>query len=214
MLPAAAAAGVLVGNDGGAAPDKALVAALKQQGARAAQPVAAATPAAAAAVADTAASGPVTSDFTAARGFVVRLKALPGGTDAAAVAAAKKAAKRHGATKVGVLVTKDFTLKPAVKAPFMVYSGPYPSRTAADAARSKLGKAYPGAQVVAVKTPSSGGVHAARAAKIAAEDAVVRKHPTQQQETQGGQIVKQIQAKQGKSYVEQQQQLPDTIVVP
>ena len=42
----------------------------------------------------------------------------------------------------------------------------------------------------------------------------LQKHPTAQQKSTGAQIVKQIQAKRGKSYVEQQQKLPDTIVIP
>ena len=43
---------------------------------------------------------------------------------------------------------------------------------------------------------------------------MIRKHPTAKQKSDGAKIVQQIQSKRGKSYVEQQQKLPDTIVVP
>jgi hypothetical protein len=39
-------------------------------------------------------------------------------------------------------------------------------------------------------------------------------HPTAKQKVQGAKIVQEIQARKGKSYVQQQRNLPDTIVVP
>jgi SPOR domain len=196
LLPVAAAAGVLAGRSG-SGDDDAVLAAIKASNARAAR-VSAAAPAA------TVASVTPTNDFTRSHGWVVRLKPLT---------AAAAAADTPSGT--GVLVTKGYTLKPATRAAYVLFAGPYGSRAAAARARKRLVKRYPDATVVEVRRAAKGAAGGSgRAARIAAEDAVVRKHPTAQQKADGAKIVQQIQAKRGKSYVEQQQQLPDTIVIP
>ncbi|MEA2295040.1 MAG: hypothetical protein QOE86_2679 [Solirubrobacteraceae bacterium] len=211
LLPLAAAGGVLAGR-GGSGSDSALLAAVKAQDARLARASAAAPATTGSTTSPASAPGAPTSDFTGADGFVVRLRVLPAGTDAAGAAAAKLAARRAGAANAGVLVTRGLRLKPAVAAPYLVYAGPYPTRAAAAAARKRLAKRFPQATVVQVRRPATG--RTSRAGGIAAADAVIRKHPTAQQKADGAKIVQQIQAKKGKSYVQQQQQLPDTIVVP
>jgi hypothetical protein len=204
LLPVAAAAGVLVGRSGGS-DDQAVLAALKASDARAAR--AAAAPAATAtAVASVA---PVTGDFSGTHGWIVRLKTL----DATAAAAATPKG-------TGVLVTAGYTLKPAGKtAAYVLFAGPYRSRAAASKARRRLVERYPDAAVVEVrraKAATAGATRAggSRAARVAAEDAAAAKPPTAAQKAEGAKIVQQIQAKRGKSYVEQQQKLPDTIAVP
>ena len=199
LLPAAAALGVLVGKHNSGS-DKDLIAALRSAPAAAAAGTTASTAAAA-----------VTSDFTLGSGYVVRLQKLPSTTSAADVAKAKSAARAKGATGVGVIDPQDFKLKPSSGKDFVIYSGQFKTRAAAQRALKKLKKHFPKAVVVTVGSPIGGHD---KAAKIAAEDAVIRKHPTAKQKADGAKIVQQIQSKQGKSYVEQQQKLPDTIVIP
>jgi len=199
LLPAAAALGVLVGNHRSGS-DKQLLAALRAQPATASS-----------SKTTTAAAASVTSDFTLGTGYVVQLRTLPAGSDVAAVAKAKRAARVKGAPDLGVIVPSDFKLTPSPHGADVLYSGQFRTRAAARKALAKLRRRFPKATIVQVGSPLGGHDKAAR---IAAEDAVIRKHPTAQQKTEGARIVQQIQSKRGKSYVQQQQQLPDTIVVP
>jgi hypothetical protein len=200
LLPVAAALGVLAGRHNSGS-DKDLIAALK------------AAPAAAGATAPTANAGAatVTSDFSLGSGYVVALQRLSSSSSAADVAKAKSAARSKGAKSVGVIDPQDFRLKPSSGKDFVIYSGQFKARAAAERALKKLRKAFPKASIVTVGSPIGGHD---KAAKIAAEDAVIRKHPTAKQKSDGAKIVQQIQSKRGKSYVEQQQKLPDTIVIP
>lgn len=209
-LPLAAAFGVLVGRTSGDGNDQVL-AALRAQKA----PIVQVGGAGAAAATSATADGTITSDFTLARGFVVRLSTLPQSASPANVHAAEAAARKAGAKAVGVLVASDFTVQPATKDGYVVYAGQYHARAAAQKALGRLRKAFPKAVVVAVR-PAAGAVPKGEAAKEAAalNHVVVRKHPSQQQKQEGAQVVQQIQSRKGKSYVEQQQQLPDTVVVP
>jgi hypothetical protein len=207
LLPVAAAAGVLVGhrNDGA---DPNLVAALKAQQAALAKggPATAATP-----VADIKA---LSSDFARAKGFVVQLRTLPfDTTDQAAADKAKADAEGKGAADVGIINPDDFTLKPASGGDYVVYSGEFKTRAEATKALKKLVKKFPDATVVAVK-PLSTSVGGESLKGTVDEGTVYRAHPTKQQEDEGAKVVQDIQSKQGKDYVDQQQQLPDTIVVP
>ena len=199
LLPAAAALGVLAGKHNSGS-DKDLIAALR------AAPATAAAGTTASHVAAT-----VTSDFTLGSGYVVRLQTLSSTTSAADVAKVKSADRAKGAPHVGVIDPQDFKLKPSSGKDFVIYSGQFKTRAAAQRALHRLRKSFPKAVVVTVGTPITGHD---KAAKIAAEDAVIRKHPTAKQKSDGAKIVQQIQSKQGKSYVQQQQKLPDTIVVP
>jgi hypothetical protein len=153
----------------------------------------------------------VTSDFSLGTGYVVQLRRLAAGTTAAGVAKAKSAARAKGAKDVGIIDPRDFKLKPRAGREYVLYSGEFKTRAAAQAALKRLKKAFPHAVVVSVGSKVGGHDKAAR---IAAEDAVVRRHPTAKQKADGAKIVRQIQSTRGKSYVQQQQKLPDTIVVP
>jgi hypothetical protein len=200
LLPAAAALGVLVGNHNSGS-DKELLAALRSAPAAASSTTANASDAA----------STVTSDFSLGTGYVVQLRKLPAGTSAAEVAKSKSAARAKGAKDVGIIDPQDFKLKPSAGKQYVLYSGEFKTRAAAQRALKKLKKNFPQALVVSVGSKVAGHD---KAAKIAAEDAVIRKHPTAKQKADGAKIVQQIQAKRGKSYVEQQQKLPDTIVIP
>ncbi|MCW2967938.1 MAG: hypothetical protein JWM71_1710 [Solirubrobacteraceae bacterium] len=209
MLPVAAAIGVMVGrHGGGGTSDAQLLAALRAQGA---------TGGGAAAQSSTASAAAINSDFSLAKGYVVKLSTLPGkGTTAAAVAKAKSAAKAKGAKAVGVINPSDFVLSPSTGSAYLLYSGQFKTKAQADKALSTLKHRFPGASVVQVKpTASSSGGSAKTAGKITTSAAVAtQEHPTAKQKTDGARIVQQIQAAKGKSYVQQQRQLPDTIVVP
>lgn len=202
LLPVAAALGVLVGRhgSGSGADDKQLLAALR------AQPGAGSSGAT-----TTTAETAVTSDFTLGTGYVVQLRTLPSSSTSAAVASAKSAARAQGAKDVGVIVASDFKLTPSPNGADVLYAGQFRTRAAAARTLKQVRKRFPKAIIVSVGSPLGGHD---KAAKIAAEDAVVRKHPTAKQKADGAKIVQQIQARRGKSYVQQQQKLPDTIVVP
>jgi hypothetical protein len=208
LLPIAAAAGVLVGTRNDEA-DPNLVAALKAQQAALAK----AGPATAAAAAPVAATKALESDFPRSKGFVVQLQTLPfKTTDRAAADQAEAAAKGKGAADVGLINPDDFKLKPASGGDYVLYSGAFKTKTEASKALEKLKKSFPDAKVVSVGPLSVGGGGSLKG--TVDEDTVIRAHPTKQQEVEGAQVVQDIQSKVGKDYVEQQQQLPDTIVVP
>jgi hypothetical protein len=74
-----------------------------------------------------------------------------------------------------------------------------------------------GTGAAATGTTAKASASAATKAKRAAQsdtNAAAAKKPTAEQKQQGAKIVKQIQGSKGKSYVDQQRRLPDTIVVP
>ena len=114
-----------------------------------ATPTPAGTPAAGAG-----ATAPVsfTSDWPAGkRGFTVQLRTLPkSGTDAAAVAAAKKSATDKGAADVGALDSDEHSSLPGGK--YVIFSGQYADRKAAQAALKRLKADFPDAKVVEVAT--------------------------------------------------------------
>jgi hypothetical protein len=63
--------------------------------------------------------------------------------------------------------------------------------------------------------PAASGGGANTAGRLTTPASVAtQQHPTASQKADGARIVQQIQATKGKSYVQQQRKLPDTIVVP
>jgi hypothetical protein len=223
LLPIAAAGGVLVGR-GGSHSDADILAALKAQKA----PVVQVGGAGAAGVSAAGAGGgsasdasTITSDFSLSKGFVVRLSTLPASSDSAAVSKAKQSAKGKGAKAVGVINPADFALKPASGGKLVIYSGQFKTRAQAAKALSKLKGKFPGAAIVAVSPSSSGSGASSSTAAVNSDGGTTAAQakkdtapPTAAQKAQGEKVVQQIQAKKGKSYVQQQQKLPDTIVVP
>jgi hypothetical protein len=205
LIPVAAAIGVLVGHRGnGGSSDAQLLAALRGSGAAAAAGAAAGSSGAAA----------IPSDFSLRRGYVVRLGTLPvKGTDAAAIARAKRAARANGAPGVGIVNPSDFVLRPASGSSYVLYSGQFKTRSEAARALAKLRRRFPKASVVAVTPATAGGGGAAGRISTSASVAT-QEHPTAKQQADGARIVQQIQASKGRTYVQQQRKLPDTIVVP
>jgi hypothetical protein len=197
LVPVAAAVGVLAGGNGGSSSDSRLLAALR---ARVAAPSAATAATAATAIA---------SDFSLDHGYVVELRVLPGaGTTSAAIDKAKRAAEAAGASHVGVINPADFVLRPASDG-YVIYAGEYRTRALADRALHKLRGRFPAAKVVHVTSAGGGATGAGTSTAVATQ-----RRATPAQKRQGAQIVQQIQATKGKSYVQQQRKLPDTIVVP
>jgi hypothetical protein len=155
----------------------------------------------------TAAIAAISSDFSLSKGFVVKLRTLPkAGTDPAAVAAAKRAARAKGAPAVGLIDPADFTLKPSPGGGYLLYSGEFKTKSAAAKALAKLKKAFPSAAVIAVTKTAASATSSAAVA--------LQEHPTTKQKSDGAKVVQEIQRRKGKSYIDQQRNLPDTIVVP
>jgi hypothetical protein len=206
LLPVAAALGVLVGRHGSApgSEDKALLAALRAQPATPQPAAVGLRPAAVAPGATSAASTSARASavLTLTDGYVIRLRTLPKGSGAVAVAAAERAARAKGVRDVGVLRRAGGDV---------LFSGQFTTRAAAQKALAALRTRFPSATILVIGHPISGRDKAAR---IAAADAVIRNHPTAQQKQQGAKVVQQIQAERGRTYVQQQRKLPDTIVVP
>jgi hypothetical protein len=204
LLPVAAAIGVLVGRNSGGSED--IIAALHAQKAPVVK-VGAATGGGTTltAASNEAATPAAAKSFPLAKGFTVELRTLAAKAGDAAIAAATKSARSKGATDVGVLDPAAVDVRPDPGNKLVLYSGAFPTRSEAEKALAKLKHDFPDAKVVAVSR------HEASDESI---DAPVAKHPTAEQKAEGAKIVDQIQATKGKKYVEQQRQLPDTIVVP
>jgi hypothetical protein len=202
LVPVAAAIGVTTGRHGGGSSvdDQKLLAALR-------------APAAAAPTSSTNAA--IASDFSLKKGYVVQLRTLPGnGTDQAAVDRAKAAARTAGAPKVGAISPADFVLSPSSGGAYVIYSGQFRSRSDAEKALGRLRKTFPSAKVVHVGTAAAAAAPKAGSASTTTGAVALQQHATAAQKQQGATIVQQIQAQKGKSYVQQQRKLPDTIVVP
>ena len=211
LIPVAAAAGVLVAKDDAKA-DPNLIAALEaqQKALSKAGPATAAAP-----VSNVNTGNALSSDFSLDKGFVVQLSTLPfKTTDKAAGDQAVSGAEDDGAKDVGIINPDDFTLKPASGGDYIVYSGEFKTKAEADKALKDLEKDFPDAKVVEVKPLTAGGGGVAGPAGSIDADAEYQATPTQQQEEEGAQVVQEIQDKVGEDYVDQQRQLPDTIVVP
>ena len=128
VLPIAVAIGVLVGKGNGN-DNQDIADAIKnlQAGGAGSQ------------LASTAASTPITSDWTLDKGYTVELKTLPQSSDQAAVDAAKKAATSQGAPDVGVINPADFTVTPAPQGGgYVLYSGQFKTKAEATKALAKL----------------------------------------------------------------------------
>jgi hypothetical protein len=204
VLPIAVAIGVLVGKGDGN-DNKDLADAIKnlQAGGTGSQ------------LASTAASTPITSDWTLDKGYTVELKTLPAdGTDQAAVDSAKKEATDQGAADVGIINTSEFAVTPAPPAGAIVlYSGEFKSKAEATKALGKLKAKFKGAQVVSVK--KSAGGEGQLVSKTAYGDVhkVEGFAPSAQKVASDTALVNQEGQKTGKDYVDSQKDLPDVIVV-
>jgi hypothetical protein len=213
LLPIAVALGVLVGRSGGdsgsSVDEQALLNALNKQGA-------AASTAAGAGVATTASASRLSSDFGLDKGFTVKIGTLPAASDQAAAAKAKKDAESKGATKVGIIDPSAFTITPSQGGGgYILYSGEFKQRGQAEAALKKLKPKFKSAQVIAVKSASSGpaGGKVVAKTKYGAVHKVTGLKTSDQQKAQGAQIAQQVAGTTGKDYVQQEKNLPDVIPV-
>jgi SPOR domain len=204
VLPIAVAIGVLVGKGNGN-DNQDIADAIKhlQAGGTGSQ------------LASTAASTPITSDWTLDKGYTVELKTLPQSSDQAAVDAAKKAATSQGAADVGVINPADFAVTPAPQGGgYVLYSGQFKTKAEATKAIAKLKPKFLGALVVAVKR-NAGGDQGQLVGKTAYGDVhkVENFTPSAQKVASDTAIVNSQAQKTGKDYVDSQKDLPDVIVV-
>jgi hypothetical protein len=217
LLPIAVGVGILVGRSGN--DDSKLLDALKNVQGTA---VASTNPGDSGAL--TGNTGSVSSDFSLDKGYVVKLDLLPvEGTDQSAVDAAKKDAEDNGASDVGVINPSDFTTTPDQgQKDYVLYSGEFKTKAEATKALGKLKKDFSDAEVIEVVKPSTTGdpnKDAAPTSPVLAHTShgdvhkVAGTEPTKEQADAGAQIAQQQANQTGKDYIEQQQGLPDVIVI-
>jgi hypothetical protein len=222
-IPLAVAAGVLIGRPGSGVNSK-LLAAIRAQkpavvnvtsggSASGATSASTTTPSATSTTAVR-----LTSSFTLQTGYAVELQTLPGsGTTQATVATAEGAARKHGATGVGLISQSDFKVTPAPPAgAYVIYSGQYSSSTAASSALAKLKHAFPSAKVIAVRsaTAASAPAQVLSSTQYGSAHQISGFKPSTTQLNQGAQIVNQQSKEENGNYTKSQQGLPDAIAVP
>jgi hypothetical protein len=203
--------GVLIGRNGGG----------DDTGGRAATPQvvtvgATATPATGAAAA---APTAFTSDWPAGkRGFTVQLQVLAkGSADPAAVAAAKQAATGKGAPDVGALDSDAYgTLDPGN---YVLFSGEYADRKAAEAALGKLTSSFPDAKVVevaekAATKAATGSSKSSASSADATKASGKTKKPSSAEQHAGAKAIQDIENSSGKDYSKKSAKLPDNLATP
>jgi hypothetical protein len=215
LIPVAVGIGVLVGRAGNSGDDKLLAALRQQQAQVAAAPGVAPAAASTAPVAATStASGSLTSDFSLQSGYTVELQTLPSNSTNQVASAAEAALKARGASAVGLISQADFKITPTPPAGvYVIYSGRYKTRAAADQALAMLRRRFPAAKVIAVQSTADGGKVLATTPYGSATQVAGFK-PTTGQKSTGSQIVQRISHQSGSNYTGSQQGLPDKIVVP
>jgi uncharacterized protein YfaS (alpha-2-macroglobulin family) len=217
LIPLTIGLGVLLGrasNNG----DGKLLAALANQHPQ----VAASGPADTATTAQVGNSSTLSSTFTLQTGYAVELQTLPAsGTTGASVLSAETSAKSKGASDVGLILQKDYKVTPAPPSgSYVIFSGAYKTSALASAALSKLKGKFPNAVVIHVQSSATVVAPGAGPGKVLARtpygtaNQIAGTKITQTQLNQGGAIVKNIQKKIGKSYVNAQKNLPSQISVP
>ncbi len=167
-------------------------------------------------------SSTLSSTFSLQNGYAVELQTLPAsGTTGASVVSAEQSARGKGASNVGLILQKDYKVTPAPPAgSYVIYSGAYKTSAEASAALSKLKSKFPKAVVVHVQSSLQVVAAGAGPGKVLARtqygtaNQIAGTKITQTQLNQGGAIVKSIQKKIGKSYVNAQKNLPSQISVP
>ena len=211
LLPVAAAIGVQVGRGGN---DDELLKALKARKA----PVVRVVGGGGTATTETAADTTLASDFALDKGFTVQLKTLPvSGTTQADVDAAVKGFEDKKIEDVGVVSPKDFSVKPSPGRVYAIVSGAFKTRAEAERALKAIKKKVPGAKVVEVSRKagdSSSGNKVLSRTKYGAARQLTGAKTTQKDIEDSKKALDHIVNSKGKEYVEQQRNLPDTIVIP
>lgn len=208
VLPLAVAVGVLAGRSGSGESNDKLIAALQR-------PIAVGATGASTTPAPSVPSGNLSSDFSLAHGYAVKLSTLPfGGTDQAAVSRAEQEARTKGADQVGLINPKDFNVTPSQGASnYVLYSGQFKTKAQAQKALQKLKAHFPGAQVIAVAEVAAASAAVVAHTAYGTVHKIAGSRATTQQIQQDKKVVQKINRTVGKSYVNAQKGLPDTIVV-
>jgi hypothetical protein len=158
-------------------------------------------------------AAPLTSDFTLDKGYTIQLKTIPSTSDQAAADAAKSAATTQGAADVGLINPTDYTIDPAPSAPtdYVIFSGQFEKKADATKAFNKLKKKFPDAKVVGVT--AAAGSAAAGPVNDKTDD-LSKFKPSAKKKTEDKAKVKDLNNKKGQDYVDAQDDLPDTTVIP
>jgi hypothetical protein len=168
-----------------------------------------------AAATGTAATAAFVSDWPAGkRGFTVQLQTLPkASSDAAKVAAAKQAATAKGAQDVGALDSDAYgTLDPGE---YVVFSGTFSDRKAAQDALGKLERSFPDAKVVEVAETGAAASKPSKASAGKDEAATGKtKKPSAAEQAAGAKAIQDIQNASGKDYSKKSAKLPDKLATP
>jgi hypothetical protein len=166
------------------------------------------------------AGAPLSSTFPLQNGWSVELQTLPAhGTTQSAVSAAEHSARAKGATSVGLIVPSGFRITPGSSGAYVIYSGAYHSKAAAQKALAKLSSLFGHAKVIHVvadgaSASAAGGGQALSHTGFGTAHQIAGSKPTSSQLAAGSQVVHHIQQTQGKSYVNAQRGLPDQISIP
>jgi hypothetical protein len=226
LLPIAVAVGVLVGRDGNETNDDALLKALRSQ-----NTLAAAGPAVAAGAAgdqtagstatgdsgsaETVANQVISTDFGLKRGYTVLLAQVPISASAQEVADASADLQKKGAKDVGVIDPAKFKISPDQgKKNYLLYSGEFEGQADANAALSKLKGKFPEALVIKVTdlTDETGAVVVAHTEHGDLHQ-VTNFDPPADVVAEDTALVRDLATETGADYTDQQQSLPDIIVV-
>jgi hypothetical protein len=147
------------------------------------------------------------SDWPAgSKGFTVQLQTLPSSSSVSAVEAAKSAATAKGAKSVGALKAEEFSSLTA--SGYVIYSGDYPTRSAAQVALTPLKKSFPVATVVEVSNKSSGSSASGSGSSGSGSSGGVGSslsHPAPPS------VLQPTKGKSGKSFEEKSKNLPDVV---
>jgi hypothetical protein len=136
-------------------------------------------------------------------GYTVQLQSLPqSGTAVSVVESAKSAASTKGAKAVGALKSEEFTSLSAGS--YVIYSGVYHNKPAAEKALAGLNKSFPGAKVIKV---SNGGLSSSAQPPTTSPGGVGQSenHPAPPS------ALKSLKSVKGKSYEEKSKNLPDVV---
>jgi hypothetical protein len=153
---------------------------------------------------------PFSSDWpSATNGYTVQLQTLPAsGTSLGAVEAAKTSASSKGATAVGALKSEEFSTLPSGN--YVIYSGVYHTKAAAQKALSSLKKSFPAASVIHVGegSGSGGSGSASSGTGSSGSGGGVGSSPTKPAPPS---VLKNLDKHHGKSYEERSKNLPNVV---
>jgi hypothetical protein len=142
---------------------------------------------------------------------------LPGGSSALAVQKAERAAALNGATAPGVISQSDFRVTPAPAAgDYVIYSGEFRAKTAADRALAKLRTRFPAAKVIAIQAvgASAGAGAVLATSTYGSAHQLTGAKPTPAQVSADRSLINRTTHLIGSNYVNAQKGLPDQTVLP